>query len=79
MEAKSKSGTVAGAILGMAAAMLFNVLTAAPPETRTVQAAAPAAAVMPTANPADPCYDPLLAPASATVKSASSMAVRKAS
>ena len=73
MENKGKSGTIAGSILGLAAALMLNLLTAAPPEQRTVQAAAPAALVQPaTQAESDPCKLPELAPA--TLKSRSSTA-----
>ena len=70
MENKGKSGTIAGSILGLAAALMLNLLTAAPPEQRTAQASAPAAVVQPAAQAEnDPCKLPELSPV--TLKSQS--------
>jgi hypothetical protein len=58
MERRGKSGTIAGSILGLAAAVIFNVLTAAPPDERTVQAAAPSAITQSATQNQDPCKLP---------------------
>jgi hypothetical protein len=60
MENQGKSGTIAGSILGLAAALMLNLLTAAAPEQRAAQAAAPAAVVQPAAQAEDPCKLPEL-------------------
>jgi hypothetical protein len=65
MKDKGKSGTIAGSVMGLAAALMLNLLTAAPPEQRTAQAGAPAAIVQPAAQGEnDPCKLPELSPVS---------------